>query len=91
MKEAATGFVYGNLLAIVLGIAFVQLPLIEKALLRIAVATYCLPIIAIGPILTFVLHGDAPQSRARRSGRVLSHPCRCLCRPSLRGPQFALT
>jgi ABC-type nitrate/sulfonate/bicarbonate transport system permease component len=61
MKEAATGFVDGNVLAIVLGIAFVQLPLIEKALLRIAVATYCLPIIAIGPILTFVLHGDAPQ------------------------------
>ena len=62
MKEAATGFIDGNVLAIVLGIAFVQLPLIEKALLRIAVATYCLPIIAIGPILTFVLHGDAPQS-----------------------------
>jgi ABC-type nitrate/sulfonate/bicarbonate transport system permease component len=62
MKEAATGFVDGNVLAIVLGIAFVQLPLIEKALLRIAVASYCLPIIAIGPILTFVLHGDAPQS-----------------------------
>ncbi len=62
MKEAATGFVDGNLLAIVLGVAFVQLPLIEKALLRIAVASYCLPIIAIGPILTFVLHGDAPQS-----------------------------
>lgn len=62
MKEAATGFLDGNVLAIVLGVAFVQLPLIEKALLRIAVATYCLPIIAIGPILTFVLHGDAPQS-----------------------------
>jgi ABC-type nitrate/sulfonate/bicarbonate transport system permease component len=62
MKEAATGFVDGNVLAIVLGIAFVQVPLIEKALLRIAVASYCLPIIAIGPILTFVLHGDAPES-----------------------------
>jgi ABC-type nitrate/sulfonate/bicarbonate transport system permease component len=62
MKEAATGFVDGNVLAIVLGVAFVQLPLLEKALLRIAVATYCLPIIAIGPILTFVLHGDAPES-----------------------------
>ena len=62
MKEAATGFVDANVLAIVLGIAFVQVPLVEKGLLRLAVASYCLPIIAIGPILTFVLHGDAPQS-----------------------------
>jgi ABC-type nitrate/sulfonate/bicarbonate transport system permease component len=62
LKEAATGFVVGNVLAIVLAIAFVQVPVIEKALLRIAIASYCLPIIAIGPILTFVLHGDAPKS-----------------------------
>jgi len=62
LKEAATGYVVANALAIVLGIAFVQLPLVEKALLRIAIASYCLPIIAIGPILTFVLHGDAPQA-----------------------------
>jgi ABC-type nitrate/sulfonate/bicarbonate transport system permease component len=62
MKEAATGYVVANVLAIVLAIAFVQIPVIEKALLRIAIASYCLPIIAIGPILTFVLHGDAPKS-----------------------------
>ena len=62
MKEAATGYVVANVLAIVLAISFVQLPIVEKALLRIAIASYCLPIIAIGPILTFVLHGDAPKS-----------------------------
>jgi ABC-type nitrate/sulfonate/bicarbonate transport system permease component len=62
MKEAATGYAVANVLAVVLGIAFVQVPLIEKALLRIAIASYCLPIIAIGPILTFVLHGDAPKA-----------------------------
>jgi ABC-type nitrate/sulfonate/bicarbonate transport system permease component len=62
MKEAATGYVVANVLAIVLAITFVQVPLVEKALLRIAVASYCLPIIAIGPILTFILHGDAPKS-----------------------------
>ncbi len=62
MKEAATGFVVGNIVAIVLGVIFVQVPIAEKALLNIAVASYCLPIIAIGPILTFVLHGDAPQA-----------------------------
>jgi ABC-type nitrate/sulfonate/bicarbonate transport system permease component len=62
MKEAATGYVVANVLAVVLAIAFVQVPLIEKAILRIAIASYCLPIIAIGPILTFILHGDAPKS-----------------------------
>jgi ABC-type nitrate/sulfonate/bicarbonate transport system permease component len=62
LKEAAKGYIGANVLAIVLGVAFVQMPLVETALLRIAVASYCLPIIAIGPILTFVLHGDAPQS-----------------------------
>jgi ABC-type nitrate/sulfonate/bicarbonate transport system permease component len=62
MKEAATGYLIANALALVLAIAFVQVPLIERALLRIAIASYCLPIIAIGPILTFVLHGDAPKS-----------------------------
>ena len=50
------------MLAIVLAVAFVQVPLVEKALLRVAIASYCLPIIAIGPILTFVLNGDAPKS-----------------------------
>ena len=62
LKEAATGYLVANVLAILLAVAFVQVPVIEKALLRIAIASYCLPIIAIGPILTFVLHGDAPKS-----------------------------
>ena len=62
LKEAATGYVVANVLAVVLAIAFVQIPLVEKALLRIAIASYCLPIIAIGPILSFALHGDAPKS-----------------------------
>ncbi|MGH9123511.1 MAG: ABC transporter permease [Acidimicrobiales bacterium] len=61
-KEAVTGYVVANVLAIVLGVVFVQIPLIEKGLLRVAIASYCLPIIAVGPILTFVLNGDAPKS-----------------------------
>ncbi len=61
LKEAATGFVIGNAMAIGLGVTFVQVTVLEKSLLRLAVASYCLPIMAIGPILTFVLHGDAPE------------------------------
>jgi ABC-type nitrate/sulfonate/bicarbonate transport system permease component len=61
-KEAFTGYLVANVIAIVLAVAFVQVPFVEKALLRVAIASYCLPIIAIGPILTFVLNGDAPKS-----------------------------
>jgi ABC-type nitrate/sulfonate/bicarbonate transport system permease component len=62
MKEALTGYVVANVLAIVLAIGFVQIPLVEKALLRMAIASYCLPIIAIGPILGYILNGDASKS-----------------------------
>lgn len=62
MKEAATGYVVANVLAILLAIVFVQVPLIEKALLRLAIASYCLPIIAIAPILEFALNGEAPKA-----------------------------
>jgi ABC-type nitrate/sulfonate/bicarbonate transport system permease component len=62
MKEAGTGYLVGNALAICLGIAFVQVPFVEKGLLQVAIASYCLPIMAVGPILTFVLHGDAPEA-----------------------------
>ncbi len=62
LKEAALGYVVANVLAIALGIAFVQVPMVEKSLLRIAVASYCLPIIAIAPILSVTLHGLQPQA-----------------------------
>jgi ABC-type nitrate/sulfonate/bicarbonate transport system permease component len=62
LKEAALGYIVANLLAIALGIAFVQVPMVEKSLLRIAVASYCLPIIAIAPILSVTLHGLEPQA-----------------------------
>ncbi|MCU1454307.1 MAG: transporter permease [Acidimicrobiales bacterium] len=61
LREAATGWLWGNLIAITLAVTFVQVPLIERALLRVAVASYCLPIIAIGPILAIIFSGDAPK------------------------------
>jgi len=61
LSEAAAGFIWGNAVAIILALAFVQVPLLEKALLRVVLATYCMPIIAIGPILEIVLSGTRPQ------------------------------
>ena len=62
LKEAVTGYVGAVVLAAVLAVAFVQVPVVEKALLRLAIASYCVPIIAIGPILVFALRGDRPKS-----------------------------
>ncbi len=61
LTEAAQGWLWGNLLAITLAIAFVQIPMLERGLLRLAVASYCLPIIALGPILTILFSGDTPK------------------------------
>jgi ABC-type nitrate/sulfonate/bicarbonate transport system permease component len=61
LREAAVGWLYGNVIGIVLAIAFVQIPLAERALLRLALASYCLPVIAIGPLLAVFYSGDTPK------------------------------
>ena len=61
LREAAQGYFWGNLYAIVVAIVFVQVPFIERGLLRLAVASYCLPIIAIGPVLSVLYRGDTPK------------------------------
>lgn len=62
LGEAATGFVWGNLIAIGLALAFVQLPLVETALLRVALTVYCMPLFAVGPVLEVVTNGTTTQS-----------------------------
>ena len=61
LREAAFGWLYGNAVAITLAIAFVQIPLVERALLQLALASYCLPVIAIGPVLAVLFSGDTPK------------------------------
>jgi ABC-type nitrate/sulfonate/bicarbonate transport system permease component len=61
IREAAVGWAWGNALAIVVALVFVLLPFTEKALMRLAIASYCLPIVAIGPILQILFPGDTPK------------------------------
>jgi ABC-type nitrate/sulfonate/bicarbonate transport system permease component len=61
LREAGLGWLWGNLIAIVLAVAFVQIPLVEKALLQLALASYCLPVIAIGPVLAVLFSGDTSK------------------------------
>ncbi|CAN5727516.1 ABC transporter permease [soil metagenome] len=62
LKVAAKGWLYGNLLAIFAAILFIQIPLVERVLMQVAVASYCLPTIAIGGVLILALPtGDQPR------------------------------
>jgi ABC-type nitrate/sulfonate/bicarbonate transport system permease component len=59
-SEALRGYVIGNVLALLLAFLVVLIPASERVAMQIAVASYCLPILAIGPILSVVFNGDAP-------------------------------
>ncbi|MCD5350136.1 ABC transporter permease [Kineosporia mesophila] len=61
LTNAVIGYLFGNLLAVVAAVLFVQVLWIERLLLRIAVASFCVPLVAITPILTVTLPGDAPK------------------------------
>lgn len=60
--EAASGYVLGNLAAILLALIVVLLPGLEQYVLRIALVVYCLPLVALGPLLRLTYGaGDGPQ------------------------------
>ena len=60
-REATRGWFWGNLIAIVLALFFIQVPVLERSLMKLAVAAYCLPVVAIGPILAILFKGDSPK------------------------------
>jgi len=60
--EALTGYLIGNALALGLAVLVIVVPVLERVVTQIAVASYCLPIVAIGPILSLVLDGDKPMA-----------------------------
>ncbi|MDT3438875.1 MULTISPECIES: ABC transporter permease [unclassified Pseudofrankia] len=59
---AFKGYLIGNGLAIGLAVLCFGIPVVDRIVLQIGVASYCLPIIAIGPILTTVFDGTTPQT-----------------------------
>jgi len=61
LANAGIGYLVGNLLAIVVAVAFVQVPWIERVFMRIAVMSFCVPLVAITPILVVIFSGDTPK------------------------------
>lgn len=59
--EALRGFFWGNLAAFVLAVVVILIPPVERIVMQIGVASYCIPVIAVGPILTTALDGDTPM------------------------------
>lgn len=62
LREAGLGYLWGNLAALVLAGMVALAPILEKTLLRVAITSYCLPVIAIAPVLNIVMNGDAPKA-----------------------------
>jgi ABC-type nitrate/sulfonate/bicarbonate transport system permease component len=54
--EAALGFLYGTGAAIVVAAVVVLLPFTEPVVMQLAVISYCIPIVAIAPVL-FIVNG----------------------------------
>jgi ABC-type nitrate/sulfonate/bicarbonate transport system permease component len=59
--EAARGFFWGNLIAILLAIVAVTVPVLEGPLTQLGVVSYCLPIVAIGSVFAIVFSGETSK------------------------------
>jgi ABC-type nitrate/sulfonate/bicarbonate transport system permease component len=59
LKEALLGYLGGNLIAIALAAVVMLVPPMEGLVSQLAVISYCIPIVAIGPILRIVIGSPA--------------------------------
>lgn len=58
--EALRGYLIGNGLAIAAAFLVLLVPVAERFVLQLAIASYCIPIMAVGPLLSMLFDGDAP-------------------------------
>ena len=61
VSAAARGWLWGNGLAIALAIVAVTVPVLERPILQLGIVSYCLPIVAIGPLMMIMFSGDTPK------------------------------
>ncbi|PZQ50056.1 MAG: hypothetical protein DI556_08255 [Rhodovulum sulfidophilum] len=61
VSAAARGWLWGNGLAIALALVAVAIPFLERPILQLGVVSYCLPIVAIGPLMMILFSGDTPK------------------------------
>lgn len=68
MSEASAGYLWGNAAALLLSASVLVLPSLERLVTQLAVISYCLPIVAIGP-LAFIVIGS--PARGEPSGTAV--------------------
>lgn len=61
LGEALRGYAAGNGLALGFAALVLLIPWLERLVVQLAVASYCLPLVAIGPVLSLLLSGNAPM------------------------------
>lgn len=61
LGEAARGFLWGNGLAVALAVLVLLVPALHRVVVHLATVSYCIPVIAVGPLLTVVFSGRAPM------------------------------
>ncbi|WP_344183071.1 ABC transporter permease [Kribbella lupini] len=59
--EAARGWFFGNLAAIVVALVFVQIKTLESLFHRLALALFCLPLVAVNPLLQVTFEPDTAK------------------------------
>ncbi|HEY5848288.1 MAG TPA: ABC transporter permease subunit [Microlunatus sp.] len=61
-REALAGYLIGNAAALLLALLVAVLPATERVVLRLALVVYCLPLVAVGPLLRLIFGlNDGPQ------------------------------
>lgn len=71
LAEASLGFLWGNSLALVVAMLALIVPKLESLATQIAVISYCIPIVAIGPIVRLIV-GAPSEGEAAPAAIVLA-------------------
>jgi ABC-type nitrate/sulfonate/bicarbonate transport system permease component len=61
LRAAVQGWLWGNFLAVALATLVMAVPFLAKPVLQLGIVSFCLPIVAIGPVLAIVFSADTPQ------------------------------
>ena len=64
-RRRPQGYLWGNLAAIALAVLVLLVPRLEGLANQIAIVTYCIPLVAIGPVIVIVA-GRGARRTARR-------------------------
>ncbi len=62
LAAAGTGYLWGNALAIALAVVVLLLPAVEELVNQVAIVSYCIPTVAVGPIIIIVAGRSSPNA-----------------------------